>query len=245
MIDEHGLPGTEGDNAEFDGGDTAAILGTIGALSDQSPDLMPILGVNAPVRHPDTTKWYGQEDRFSRDQLIPIICAGVHSGAWPVNTIYRWHRRRWFLTAWNTRGNGALDMPKKFPDITGPEVWALWIRFKRPWWARLILCFLDLETMIGSIVWRFQPKSNRLTRNHMLVCITGMRTLPGITMRLANWINDWDDLIGRWKLHCVKGLEYDTAELFEKHIRSQRRQGETKGRTGFAERREREPQISE
>lgn len=228
-VDDAGLPGAIGDDGRFDGGDTAAILGNIIALTKDPNEyarfsLMlsyAVLGKGAPIRHPDKSRWYGQEDRFSRDQLIPMICAGIRmresqSTATAVEIIFNWHRGRYFLTAWNTRKNGVIDAPEKFPDITGPEIWALWLRFKRPWWAKVVLWALDLETLAGSLVWRFKPKTDRVTRNHMLVSITARRIMPTWVSRLAYWLNDWPDLWNRWRGHCQACREYDTYTLFQK-----------------------------
>lgn len=225
MTDPAGLPGARGEDGKFDGGDTAAILGTIIALTEDPNELSrfklslsySIIGNTAPRRHPDWSRWYGQDDRFSRDQLIPIICAGVSRGHHTaIEIIFRWHRDRFFLTAWNTRKNGVMDAPEKMPDVTGPEIWALWLRHKKPWWTHLVLSLLDIETLAGSILWRwFQPDSNRVTRNHMLVCLIAREHMPTLTSRLAFWLNDWPDLMLRWKNHCLDVREYDTHYLFK------------------------------
>ncbi len=227
-VDELGLPGTiDNVTGRFDGGDTASILGNVIALANSPMELergrimlIKILGKHAPVRHPDKTKWYGQEDRFSRDQLIPVICAGINlKRSTTVDVIFNWHKARKFLTAWNTKKNGAMDVPDKRPDITGPEIWALWIRYKRPDWAKWVLWILDLETLVGSMLWRWwQPSTNRLTRNHMLICITGMRRDPSFIMRMAYALNDWPDLWNRWRGHCQAVGEFDTYSLFNDAI---------------------------
>lgn len=226
-LDKDGYPGTRKNHdplESWDGGDTAAILGTLVALTHLPEKAnwaskLTYMCYGLPLRHPDQEKWYGQKDRFSRDQLIPIICAGIFTDfLLATKTVYEHHRERKFLTAWNTKGNGSIDMPEKFPDITGPEIWALWIRYRKTWWARIALCFLDIETLIGSALWKFR-KANRVTRNHMLVCITTRIHMPTITSRLAYWLNDWPDLISRWQQHCEDVGEYQTAELFLKMYR--------------------------
>lgn len=216
MIDENGYPGTRDSvTGEFDGGDTAAILGTLWFFG-QMLELPLYTFRNAPVRHYDKNKWYGQPDRFSRDQLIPVLCGYVTFAGY-----YHWlfdlHKRRYFLTAWNTRKNGSMDAPKKFPDITGPEVWALWLRIFKPWWARLVLPLLDLETLVSAIHWRFFRK-DRVCRNHMLVLLAARKALPTVTTRLADYITDWPDLIQRWTDHCEVVGEYQTGHLFRKEV---------------------------
>lgn len=225
FVDDLGYPGTVNDGV-FDGGDSAAIIGTlialnaVGKFKTELDELRSsLLHADGMVRHPDTSMWYGQVDRFSRDQLIPLLCSYIVDYRWrEVMHILELHKKNWFLTAWNKKGNGHMDLPDKFPDITGPEVWALWIRMRvvtPRWFWDLLLPVFDLETLIGSIVWRFKSSKDRVTRNHMLVCLTGMRYRPTWVMRLAFRINDWDDLIGRWYGHCASVNEYPTADLFD------------------------------
>lgn len=229
-IDERGYPGTEGDTGEFDGGDTAAIIGNLIALG--ADEIFPLklrtmrtmlIQPEGLLRHPDRTKWWGKPDRFSRDQLIPILASFAGDNQPPdLQKIFRMHRRKWFCFAWNTKKNGVLDAPGKMPDLTGPEVWALWIRvMDGPWFLKLLLPILDLETLLGSITWRwFQPVTNRVCRNHMLVCIIGQKFIPTITMRLAYWMNNWPDLIDRWWSHTHAVKEYPTAILFDKAVKN-------------------------
>lgn len=220
-VDAQGYPGTIGEDGTFDGGDSAAIIGTTEALGCSiSPSLLPWtneLG-GRPLRHPDTTKWYGQSDRFSRDQLIPIICAAVRDWSFRYDDLFSAHRKRRFFTAWNTRSNGSMDASIQKPDFTGPRVWALWIRYKRPKWARLVLWILDLESLISALHWRFW-REDRVCRNHMLVSITCRKYMPTLVSRLTYWVNDWDDLIERWRGHCRDTKEYDTADLFAEAVR--------------------------
>lgn len=227
-VDERGYPGTD-DNMthQFDGGDTAAIVGNLIALGAAETFPMKLRLMRSMlirpgwglVRHPDPTKWYGKPDRFSRDQLIPILCSFVGEEIKAeTRTVYAMHRKNKFLWAWNTRKNGVMDAPLKTPDFTGPEIWGLWCRiFGGPWWLKCLLLFLDLETLVGSILWRyFQPKTNRVTRNHMLMCLTGLKRYPTLAIRLANRINDWPELLNRWEAHCLAVGEYPTAPEFRR-----------------------------
>lgn len=222
-VDLKGYPGTW-DGTKFDGGDTAAVVGNLMAL--KSPDQFKLslgymrsmlITVDGPRRHWDASQWWGQTDRFSRDQLIPILCSFVgEEFAADARQLYRLHAKHFFVYAWNKKKNGVMETPDKMPDITGPEVWALWIRVHGgSFLTRLLLPILDLETLVGSITWRwFQPKTNRVCRNHMLVCMTGLKRFPSITMRLANWLNDWDDLLARHDAHCLAVGEYPTSPDF-------------------------------
>lgn len=215
-VDENGIPGAMGDDRYFDGGDSAAIVGTVWACGGRTVSLGKFIGdMGNPVRHPDATKWYGKRNRFSRDQLIPMICAGIKLGQNPyIDFLYNDHKERWLLTAWNSVPNFTMDdTDTKFPDPCGPEIWALWIRYKKPWWAHAVLWLLDVYTLLGAIQWRLFPK-NQLTRNHMLVSLAMRDNLPTVTGWLVNKINNWENLIALWTEHCYRSYEYDTSELF-------------------------------
>lgn len=221
-IDSNGLPGTLGENHRFDGGDTAAILGTIVALepaegyarSWATKTIMLISAAGYPRRHPDLSKWYGMNDRFSRDQLLPLICAAIRFKDHPdLNLFFQAHAQRWFLFAWNSRKNGAVDAPKKMPDFTGPEIWALWIRYREPWWGFAVLWIFDGELLVGAFLWRW--REDRVCRNHMLSAIFSRRYRPTITSRIAFALTDFKGLIERWRAHCEAVREYQTADLFE------------------------------
>jgi len=57
-MDESGLPGAEGEDGLYNGGDTAAILGTLwtfGIFLDKGLSFVDEI----PTRHPDITKWWG------------------------------------------------------------------------------------------------------------------------------------------------------------------------------------------
>jgi hypothetical protein len=219
--DYNGYPGTIQDDGSFDGGDTAAILGTLWFFGEAHDFTVPWdFDASLPVRHTDKSKWYGQPDRFSRDQLVAVLCGLLENNSSPfaIQKLFRRHRKRHFLTAWNTRRNGIMDAPEKTPDFTGPEVWALWLRIYKPWWMRIVLCFLDLETLASAVHWRWFRR-DRVTRNHMLVSLASKKHSPTLVSRLANRINNWPDLIQRWEDHCRAVGEYPTAALFREFVK--------------------------
>lgn len=101
------------------------------------------------VRHPDPTKWYSEIDRFSRDQLTPLLhflALNVPTKAvkahW-ANLVWQ-HAKRLFCFTWNSRKNFqyptleehlAKSTPDvkwnygwKLPDITGPSIWSVYCR---------------------------------------------------------------------------------------------------------------------
>jgi hypothetical protein len=238
-IDADGIPGckldfysADGDYA-FDGGDSLAIVCTILTFDDLSPILdeefidplylrlqllMFMNNEGVPLRHPDKTKWYGQADRCSRDQLIPLLCyfsTGVYKSM--AKRVFKAHLRRGLIFAWNTRANGQMVTPWKLPDLTGPDVWALWLRAFQPWYANLILPILDIQLLISSFLWRH--KLSNITRNHMLSCIVARNILPNFISKLAFRINDWDTLIIKWFKHTNAVGEYPTWQLFQNEVK--------------------------
>lgn len=234
-IDDNGLPGCiDSQSKQFDGGDSCAILCTEIALGSTKfqPDLMNafISPSGLPRRHPDITKWYGQTDRFSRDQMIPMICAGIVLGGHPaVDALYHAHKKLGFMHAWNTKGSDRIDREDKDPDVTGPEIWALWERYwktenwKLPLW--------DAETLVGAYIWQYRKikdsykkrkdpeyRGNRVSRNHMLVSIIANKYLPTSVSKKAYQVNDFEDLIARWDAHCNTVGEWNTSQLFREAI---------------------------
>lgn len=219
-----------------DGGDCAADLGTIGffwfdvtAMSTGvellALDIPFSYRDDEPLRYWDASMWAGKPGRFSRDQLIPMICGFIGMSTFWEMIAYSYfhsHSRKLFLTAWNTVNNEgtAKSFPANLGDICGPEVWALWIRLYKPWWRHLFLWIFDFQTLIGAIQWRlFTKSSNQLTRNHMLVCLTTMSNSPTITSRLACRINDWQDLSDRWEKCNKATFEYPTYPLFQAKLK--------------------------
>lgn len=216
-LDGWGLPGSI-TRGRIDGGDAAAILGTLAALDPDFEDSRALLfHFGIPIRHPDTRYWYSDTNRFSRDQLKASICGYIYRPSVMGDVLFRAHMKHQFLYAWNRRANGSFMAPKQRPDITGPSVWALWLRYKRPWWRHAVLWLLDLELLGSAVHWRFWRK-DRVSRNHMLASVTCYEHSPTLTSWLAFKLNDWDDLVGRWAEHCRIVQEYPTAHLFAARV---------------------------
>lgn len=102
-----------------------------------------------PIRHPDPSKWYSGINRTSRDQLTPYLAYLVQTAHKPLQAAYlrrllAQHAKHLLLVAWNTRRNhvyadavehaakSTADVPHnygwKLPDITGPDIWAIYAR---------------------------------------------------------------------------------------------------------------------
>jgi hypothetical protein len=218
-LDSYGLPATIQWDGTLGMGDCCADYFNVLALTNtddsKAPDFLEP-DTKQPRRHPDASKWWGLPCRESRDQLLPILCYGAIRGVKSdfLRAVFVSHLKRCFLLAWNTRQDAVVS-PWKFPDITFLEVASLWVRIYKPFGYKIILPILDLETLIDAALWRwYQPESNQITRNHMLVCIAHRKD-PSIISKLADKINDYPDLIERWKASNIATGEYPTYPLFQ------------------------------
>ena len=214
--------------ASRDGGDTCANECTI-AYTNRMQDRFVLFFFNRAekklVRHPDTDRWYGFENRFSRDQFIPLlICLST----------FRFNKARWevffkhllhgFLFAWNTRRNyryPTLDQHLrakelghigreiehewkwKMPDLTGPEIWALWIRVFRCYPLYPLLFLFDLETLVGTLV--KNKSEDNIHRNHILILHHGKKVMTTPIMWLARKLYDKDNARERNNRHYQHG----------------------------------------
>jgi hypothetical protein len=142
---------------------------------------------NIPVRHPNTNCWYGRTNTTSRDQLIPYLCFTATPNKANHGLVRSsflklaaQHAKRLFLFAWNTKRNfryptleehlakSTPDVPfdysSKFPDICGPNIWAIYLRgfmhYSLPKVARLalypVLCVLDMYELLSVVYLQLQ-----------------------------------------------------------------------------------------
>lgn len=170
---------------ELEGGDSGHNLYTMAYCAYHRPGLpMPISMLRAkqllfspdgwPRRHPDSTKWYGEPRRCSRDLLTPVLCfyslPKAHTGFWP---LIRTMAKHAFLFANNPVPNYAFNSHKrKVPDFLGPDIWSIALRgmMLRKLWLRAlypVLLLLDLHTLFSACytLWG-KPKSDQ--RNQAL-----------------------------------------------------------------------------
>lgn len=143
-------------------------------------------------RHPDPAKWYSNPDTLSRDQMTPLlVLLGLTKDVPRLKRLFWSHLKRGLLFAWNTRMNGAAPgTPKyawKFPDITGPEIWATWIRSFRLYPLYPLLVAFDVQTLIGAIQDRYFP-STTIQMNQTLLTDFSTRIMPTPTSLLARFI---------------------------------------------------------
>lgn len=171
------------------------------------------------VRHP-SPGWWSDPDRLSRDQSTPlVICLAEFFQGRLLREFFFNHLKRGFFFT-NTRKNGATihnhghfkygphepdyvyDYSWKMPDFIGPEFLAIYIRAFGLWWLYPLLCIFDLETLIGSIHWRFKADQTDVL-NHLIVCEYGTRKLPTPISILARKLISKDDF--NRKMHYYFG----------------------------------------
>ncbi len=211
-LDENGLVVQRGG----DGGDslnrTSVVRFLAQILGDM--DLMDKVGAVARLsnaygkyrRSNHEGKWYSEYDRTSRDQLTPVLIylGYISAGPYPAfNMLFFDHLKRGLLFTYNTRRNFqyptleehlAKSTPDvkwnygwKIPDVTGPEFWALYIRGFRAWYLYPLLYFFDLETLIASVITRFQKQKDDVI-NHAVVLEYAKVRMDTFVMKLARMI---------------------------------------------------------
>lgn len=165
-------------------------------------------------RHPDPSMWYSDWDRLSRDQATPlVICMGELNFKSRLWIFFKRHVKRFgFMT--NTMRNGVWrnekrhrvmnpakkwDASWKVPDFCGPEFFGLYIRAFKWWFLWPLLLISDLETLLGSIIRRFNKDHDVL--NHVMICHYAKTHYPTPIIWLANLFNDHNDLIGKMNIY--------------------------------------------
>lgn len=134
-------------------------------------------------RHPDPTKWYSRINTFSRDQMTPLLVyLGLLGFRLRLSRLFIAHLKRLLLFAWNTRQNnsypGQATYRWKLPDITGPDIWALYIRGFHSRLLYPLLLLFDIQTLIGVLLYRFGVVKTTLQMNQVLIVDFSNRVMP-------------------------------------------------------------------
>jgi len=150
----------------------------------------------------DASDW----DRMSRDQLQPNIIAAGYWSKKQLVRLLKGHLVRGLLFAGNTRRNGATKSNHnklvageirnygwKIPDLTGPDIWANYIRAFNIKILYPLLLILDIELFIGSIIWRY--KKGNITMNHTLSLLQAIDRMPTFWTWLSKKIMTPEKLI--------------------------------------------------
>jgi len=162
VFDENGVLGQRESDGTFGGGDSTSYMGQYIYLCPDAIDFNYArffsVGFGAYVRHPQNnySSYYKHpwDGRISRDQLKGILLALIkQKNTKEILKVFIHHAAWLWMFAYNARGNGSLTK-WKLPDLTGPDVWAMYIRGVFGKAAILfypILCILDLHNLINAL----------------------------------------------------------------------------------------------
>lgn len=158
-------------------------------------------------RHPDTTKWYGDVDRMSRDQLTSNIVALGFANKVFLRQMLVQHIKRALLFTTNTRKNFQYktleehlakstpdvkwDYKWKLPDITFSSIWAAYIRGLDMNLLSFLLPLLDLELLIGSLITLYKTKKDPQFCDHLshqMLILQAHHKMPSFVSKLAMWV---------------------------------------------------------
>lgn len=164
-------------------------------------------------RHPEQTRFgiayycNGTYDGvMSRDQSIPLVISLIVMGMYKRLFLYFLrHLMRGLLFTTNTRKNDVVLNKKKLPDFTGPEFLGLYIRSNSITAILLypLLCIFDLETLIGSLIRRYQTiEQSDDVINHLAICIFQAQNYPTPISYMALKLNKYDDMLKKLKYYC-------------------------------------------
>lgn len=182
-------------------------------------------------RHWDSNKWYSDFDRTSRDQLTPLlIWYGATSYTHLLREMFKDHLKRALLFAYNTRRNYvypteaetiAKNPPDsgvvwnygwKVPDLTGPEIWALYIRGFQLKLLYPLLYLFDLQTLAGSLALRLKPYDDVI--NHALILEYGRVRMDTLWMKIARKVTSAAFLQARLDNFFSREIEPPINELY-------------------------------
>lgn len=207
-VNNLGFPGAQ-KNGTVDITNTLAIICTLIVLSGEtdmlewSADLPSFVSYDGiPMRYPG----FSPNKAFGPWQLLPLICAGIRREvSASVETVFKSHKTRLFIGSWNTY------LP------CGPLIWAAWLRFRQPVWARLVLWLCDLTLL--RLHWYILPSGGKeRLRCHMLALITAREHMPSWVSRLAWRRENRQGMVDLWTLYENEAQEYETSDLFRKAV---------------------------
>lgn len=170
------------------------------------------VGFGAYVRHPfaaRTDNGFGAyyknpwDGCISRDQLTGILLATIGEKNYLGGLKIVIHHLAWLmLFTYNTRSNGKDPSmtPWKWPDPTGPDIWAMEIRAMGPWAAIPLwplLCVFDLHTLVNGIFDRFSKNDDVIS--FAAKYMTTLYNYPTITSLFVYLVVDRKSMLKRLK----------------------------------------------
>lgn len=183
MFDENGILGQKESNGQFGGGDSASWHGGYTLLGGDDRNFYEIFGAGhgGLVRHPTegySAYYKGPYDgRITRDQLSGALAAIVSQrdsqALWKV---FKHHGYWLWLFSYSTRPNGSFGK-WKWPDITGPNVWQMYLRGFSKYFYPLLL-ILDIHLVLDSLVMRYNNDSHIISHLHRLIIANQFTPTP-------------------------------------------------------------------
>ena len=163
--------------------------------------------------------WNGN---ISRDQLTGILAYHIKYTDYKESLKIILHHGAWlWLFAYNTVRNGDTTFKWKWPDFTGPDIWAMELRCLRPYSYLLypIICMLDLHTLLNTLYFNRFVKDDDVI-SFAIKVISTREYMPTPFSWLAWKLLNKKKLVGLisdywcgWRKNC--GM----ADLYEKKIR--------------------------
>lgn len=132
------------------------------------------VGFGAYVRHPDplsTNHGFGAhyehpwDGIISRDQLTGILGALIVNKKYLECLKISIHAMAWlWLFSYNTRANNWLRCPQyKVPDVTGPNIWSMYLRGALGWFSLPFNLFFDLHILLDTIVFNLKKENDPIS----------------------------------------------------------------------------------
>lgn len=212
--DKYGFIGQIQDDGSVEGGDSLCWNGHWEFLNSDStrprkkiPMFRYRVGFGAYVRHPIARQtnngfgfYYGHawDGVISRDQFTGLLCGLIAQNEryFLLEVGLHWAKRG-FLFAYNTRKNGAdpYKTPWKLPDVTGPDLWATFLRGFGGWsWFFFpLLCILDFHLLVNSFIHNFKKESDVI--NYIGKLLVAIEHVPTPTSIIAWLIVDKEQLL--------------------------------------------------
>ena len=135
MFDSNNIIGQQESDGSFGGGDSTSWHGAYTILEQENRSFRSLFekSFGGYVRHPDEgySTYYNHpwDGRITRDQLSGILAALIHQkDHYGVFRCFVHHMAWLWLFDYATRHNGLNKIGWKWPDLTGPNIWCLYLR---------------------------------------------------------------------------------------------------------------------
>lgn len=190
--DQYNIVGQVQPDGFVEGGDSTIFTGLYVYLSGIEYPYRATFekGFGGYVRHPHPSQSFNGFAAFyrnpwtgviSRDQMTGIFAGLIsqrdRAGAWRQ---VAHHACSLFLFSYNSIINGQdpIVAKRKFPDLTGPDIWAMHIRATNLWIAYPLLLLFDLHLLAGAAVVRLTPDNddNIATITKLFIALDHMPT---------------------------------------------------------------------